>query len=227
MEKYMSVGNRILIYEPDKALGNTLMPILSKADGQFIWRDNSADTFALLRSAKINVAIISASPDADDSEMIDKIYSAARNTPFLVATRADEIDERIHGLNEGAADYLIRPFDANELLARIATVLRRRETTHERFARRGSILLDNETPRLGDGSTWTALSPTEHKVFSLLFGCADRPVSKLRLKNMLADGEGVSDNAIEVGIYRLRIKARSWGMCIKSYRGLGYALEDA
>lgn len=201
--------------------------MLSKADCEIVWCEHGEQAIRLLQNTRIDVAIISVSPETSSRMLFDQISRAAGAIPILVATHADEIEERIHGLNHGAADYLIRPYGAAELLARIATILRRRENLQDRFTRRGKVLLDKEIGRLGDGSTWTILSRTEHKVFSLLLGSEGRPVSKERLKTALADDGCITDNAVEVGIYRLRIKARPWGMRIKTYRGLGYLLEEA
>ena len=225
----MCAGYRILIFEPDAALGQALMTGLSTTGRTIVWCDKGAEATALLGRAKVDVAVVSLSSDGKGLELIDRIGETSGRTPipFLVATAADEIETRMLGLDRGAADYLIRPFTADELLARVSTVLRRRENSHGRFVRRGEIVLDRETWRFGDGLSWTALSPKERKVFSLLFGYGDRPVSKQRLRSALADEGCMTDNAIEVLIHRLRIKARSWGMHIQTHRGLGYALEDS
>ena len=217
---------RSLIYEPDAALGQALMDTLATTVGNFVWCQSAVQAITLLDGAKVDAAVVSLSRDGNGLEVIDKICEAADAIPFLVATSADELETRLLGLNRGAADYLIRPFAGDELLARVSTVLRRRENSQDRFVRRGHIVLDKETGRFGDGLSWTVLSPKERKVFSLLFGCGDRPVSKQRLKGALSDGDSISDNAVEVGIHRLRLKARSWGIRIQTYRGLGYVLED-
>lgn len=222
----MSVGYRTLIFEPDAAVGKTLAKALSTLDCSFVWCDQSAHAMALIDGAKIDVAVISLASGGSGLEIIDHLCKTASTVPFLLATPADELAARVLGLNRGAADYLIRPFSAEELLARVATVVHRRENSQERFIRRGQITLDRETGQFGDSSRWTVLSPTERKILSLLFGSGDRLVSKQRLKSALADGGSVSDNAIEVSIHRLRAKARSWGLRIRSYRRLGYILED-
>lgn len=221
----MSVGSRILIYEPNAASGQALMTRLATTGCNAVWCINGGDAIALIDDAMVDVAVVCLEGDGAGLEIIDQIGETASVIPFLVATPAQEIEARMIGLNRGAADYLVSPFDADELLARVSTTMLRREDPHKRFMWRGKIVLDRETGRFGDGTTWTALSPWELKVFSLLFGCGDRPVSKQRLRSALADKGCVTDNAIEVGIHRLRLKARSWGMLIQTYRGVGYILE--
>lgn len=222
----MSVGYRILIHEPDAELRQGLTNALSGTTCNLVWCDKYAEAVALLGSAEIDIAVVSLSPDGTGSRIVDQICRVASTIPFLVATPVDQLETRMLGLDRGAVDYLIWPYTADELLARVSTALRRREGSRERFVRRGQIVLDRETGRVGNGSTWTVLSPKESTVFSLLFGCGDRPVSKQRLRSALSEGGRITDNAIEVGIHRLRVKARSWGMQIETYRGVGYTLKD-
>lgn len=217
---------RILICEPDAAQGRALSPELCATACEVVCCASGAEAIALLGRERFDVAVISLASDGTGRVLLDRLSGAASTIPFLVATTAEDIEARIFGLDRGAVDYLVKPFRANELMTRVATVLKRREGARGRFLRRGDIVLDKETGRIGDGVTWTALSPTERKVVPMLFEDANRPVSKQRLRNALNDGRRVSDNAIEVVIHRLRIKARSWGMHIQTYRGLGYVLEE-
>lgn len=222
----MSVGYRILIYQPDAVSGQVLMSTLSATACKFVCCDSGDAAMAVLEGEKADVALAFLSSDGRGIDIVDRICESAAAIPCLVATPRDAMDTRILALDHGAVDYLIWPFNAEELLERVSTVLRRRETASGRFIRRGDIVLDREAGRIGDGMNWTVLSPTERKVFPILFGDLERPVSKQRLRNALADGGCMSDNAIEVLISRLRIKARTWGMQIQTYRGLGYILES-
>lgn len=220
------MGYRTLIYEPDEASGKALMRMLSTSDCGFVWCDTSTEAVAMLKGIKVDMAVVSLSPNGSGLDIIDHLCATGSTVPFLILTDANELETRVHGLNRGAVDYLIRPFTADELLTRVFTAMHRREKSNERFVRRGRIELDRESGQLGDGSRWTVLSPTEGKILSLLFGCGDRLLSKQRLKDVLADGGSISDNALEVSIHRLRIKVRSWGLRIRAFRRLGYVLED-
>lgn len=216
---------RILIFEPNASSGESLMKKLSAMNHcDAIWCSEEAQAMELLDGAKVDAAVLCLSPDGTGLEIIDQRRGDA-GIPCLIATQAHDIETRMLGLNRGAVDYLISPFNADELLARVWTVMVRREQADERFVRRGNVILDREVGRVGDGSKWTALSPWELKVFSLLFG-GDRPVSKQHLKSVLADRWCMTDNAIEVGIHRLRLKARACGMLIQTYGRAGYVLQD-
>jgi DNA-binding response OmpR family regulator len=115
----------------------------------------------------------------------------------------------------------------DELVLRVSTVLRRRTAQSGRIKLPGGLKLDMETGYLGDGAKWITLTPKERQAFSLLLEYGDQPTPKNRLKSAIADGKSVSDNALEVVIYRLRAKASHWGMNIRVYRSSGYVLEYA
>lgn len=223
----MSRAGRILLYVSNAALGQTPMTRLSSDACDIVWCNQESEGLALLRDKAVDAAVLCLSSGADDLEVLNRIADVAGDVPFLIATPAHETETRIRGLKRGAADYLVLPFGADELLDRVTTAMRRRDGFEERFLRHGKVVLDRETGRVGDGATWTVLSPSERKLFSMLFGSVDRPVSKQRLRTALADNGGLSDNAIEVGIHRLRVKARAFGMRIQTYRNTGYVLEEA
>ena len=223
---WADMGYRILFFDPNAAWGEALKQKISAMDCKVVWCSEEAQAIEQLHGVEVDVAVVCLTPDGTGLDILDQRRVAAGSIPVLIATHADDIVTRIAGLNRGAVDYLVSPFDADELLARVSTVMVRRETPSERFVRRGKIILDREAGRVGDGSNWTALSPWEMKVFSLLFGGGDRPVSKQHLKSVLADKWCMTDNAIEVGIHRLRLKARAWGMRIQTYGRAGYVLQD-
>lgn len=222
----MSDGYRILICAPEAVRGGALMSTRGVTDCEIVWCDGDDAAIAALDNGTADIALVYLPSDGHDLALLDRLCEAAPGIPLMVATSRDAIDVRILALNRGAVDYLIWPFNAGELLARVATVLRRREISSGRFIRRGDIVLDCEIGRIGDGLSWTTLSPTERKVFPILFGDLGRPVSKQRMRSALAEDGFVSNNAIEVLISRLRVKARAWGMQIQTYRGLGYTLES-
>ena len=217
---------RVLIFEPDAAQAAALAPELAATGCDFAWCSTWKQAARLLRSSRFDAVVACASAEGSAFEGFDQILRLADGIPLLISTRADELEERLHGLRRGAFDYLVRPYGATELVVRVMTGLRLRENARSSCVVRGKVILDRTTGRLGDGATWTILSPRESEVFSMLLGCRGQPVSKERLKSALYSDEAISDNAIEVGIYRLRSKTRPWGMHIRSHRGLGYSLEE-
>jgi DNA-binding response OmpR family regulator len=217
----MFAGNRILIFEPDEAS--------HRADAGFaspdcVWCADAAEAVARVAAGHVDAVVVCLAANGAGLDMLERI---GRAVPILIASPAEALEVRIAGLKLGARDYLIKPFGAAELMARVATVLHRRAAEQGSLRQLGDLQLDLQVGRIGDGARWTTLTPTECQAFSLLLEQAYRPVSKDRLKSVLTCDKGMSDNAIEVVIHRLRAKARTWNMRIRTYRGAGYALEPA
>lgn len=221
----MRTSYRILICESDAKSHQALKTGFGTDCDQFIWCNGSAEAIMLLGGGNIDAAIICLAADSSQLEVFDWIDKTGCDVPILIATTGKAIEMRILGLERGAADYLIKPFDMNELILRVSTVLRRRIGTSGRIKLRGGLKLDMKTGYLGDGAKWITLTPKERQAFSLLLEYGDQPTPKSQLKNAIADGKSVTDNALEVLIYRLRAKASQWGMNIRVYRSSGYVLE--
>jgi two-component system, OmpR family, response regulator len=218
-------SDRILIFDVDAVAGKALAAALAERG----WAAESCCTLAqaneLLDRSRIGVVLACLGMDGLGLELLDRVRAKSPALPALIATPAKDVKLRITGLKRGAADYLIRPFGVDELLARIATVQHRNATPPDGVIHRGGLMLDVETGRVGDGTHWTWLSPTERQAFALLLEQDEHPVTKNRLKDVLGTDGAISDNAIEVIIYRLRAKARDLGLNIRTYRGSGYMLE--
>jgi DNA-binding response OmpR family regulator len=221
----MNTGYRILICEPDAKSRRVLIAGLDLVGHEIVWCNTSAKAVDLLDGEKFDSAIICLQANSTELEVFDWIARTACDVPVLIATPPEAVGLRIQGLNRGAVDYLIKPFGANELLARVATVLCSRESVHGRYMRQHGLVLDMVTGYFGNGTKWIVLSPKERQAFSLLLEHEDRPVSKSRLKSALAGREQMTDNTLEVLIFRLRAKASQWGLNIRVYRGSGYVLE--
>jgi DNA-binding response OmpR family regulator len=221
----MRTSYRILICEPDAKSRQALKAGFGASPHKFVWCNGSAEALALLEAGNIDAAVICPAADGSQLEVFDWIDKSGCPIPILIATPGKAIEMRVRGLERGAVDYLIKPFDMNELVLRVSTVLHRRTSTSGRFMLRGGLKLDMETGYLGDGAKWITLTPKERQAFSLLLEYGDQPTPKNRLKNAIANGKSVTDNALEVVIYRLRAKASQWGMNIRAYRSSGYVLE--
>jgi DNA-binding response OmpR family regulator len=221
----MRTGYRILICEPDAKSRQVLKAGFGASPDKLVWCNSSAEALMLLAGGNIDVAILCLAADGSQLEVFDWIDKTGCDIPILIATPEKAIEMRIRGLERGAADYLVKPFDMDELLLRVTTVLRRRTGMTGRFTLPGGLKLDMETGYLGDGAKWITLSPKERQAFSVLLEYGGQPTPKSRLKKAVADGKSITDNALEVVIYRLRAKASQWGMNIRVYRGSGYVLE--
>lgn len=214
-----------MICEPDAKSRQELKAGFGPSPHKFIWCNGSAEATIFLEEGNIDAAIICLAAGGAQLEVFDWIDKTGCDIPILIATTGKAIELRVLGLERGAADYLVKPFDMDELVLRASTILRRRTGNSGRFTLRGGLKLDMETGYLGDGAKWITLTPKERQAFSLLLEYGNQPTPKSRLKNAVADGKSITDNALEVVIYRLRAKASQWGMNIRVYRSSGYVLE--
>ena len=146
-------------------------------------------------------------------------------TPVLVLTARNSTDERIAGLNAGADDYLGKPFDLNEVEARLRALVRRSQGTQDQV-QLGNLALDRQARRFSMNGKPLELPAREFEVLWELLTPAGRVVSKRTLSTKLSDLEDyLGDNALEAFISRLRKKLAGSGVQIRTLRGLGYLLE--
>ena len=146
-------------------------------------------------------------------------------TPVLVLTARDRTSERIAGLDAGADDYLGKPFDLDEVEARLRALVRRAQGTQDRTAA-GALVLDRHVRRFTLHGAPLVLPAREFEVLWELMTPPGRVVSKRTLSEKLSDfDETLGDNALEAFISRLRKKLAGSGAGIRTLRGLGYMLE--
>lgn len=147
-------------------------------------------------------------------------------TPVLVLTARNRTSERIEGLNAGADDYLGKPFDLDELEARLRALVRRSQGTGEQV-RIGALALDRRARRILLRGEPLQLPAREFEVLWELMTPAGRVVSKRELSGKLSEvGELLTGNALEAFISRLRRRLGEAGVQIRTLRGLGYVLEE-
>jgi DNA-binding response OmpR family regulator len=221
----MRTGYRILICEPDAKSRQALKAGFGTNLHKFVWCNSGDEAIQLLEAGNIDAAVICLAADGLQFEVFDWIDQSGCTVPVLIATPGKAIEMRICGLERGAVDYLVKPFDMDEVILRVSTVLHRRAGTAKQLKLPGGLKLDMKTGYLGNGKKWITLTPKERQAFSLLLEYGDQPTPKSQLKDAIANGKTVSDNALEVVIYRLRAKASQWGMNIRVYRSSGYVLE--
>jgi DNA-binding response OmpR family regulator len=149
------------------------------------------------------------------------------HTPVLVLTARDRTEERIAGLDAGADDYLGKPFDLNEVEARLRALVRRAQGADDRVEL-GRLVLDRKARRfMLAGESWD-LPAREFEVLWELLTPPGRVVSKRQLADKLSEADAaLGDNALEAFISRLRKKLLCSGVSIRTLRGLGYVLEES
>lgn len=218
------IAMRILLIEDDAALGEAVRDHLAGLAHAVDWERELAAAEAALRAVPYDLLLLDLGlPDGSGLDFLEQLRARGDVTPVIVLTARDGIAERITGLEAGADDYLVKPFDLGELAARVAAVARRYAGDPNPLLEIGPLLIDRGrriVTRAGEPVTLSA------REWALLEALALRPgavVSKERLEELLYPmGEEVESNAVEVAVSRLRKKLGAER--IETVRGLGYRL---
>jgi DNA-binding response OmpR family regulator len=145
----------------------------------------------------------------------------------MILTARDALSDRVHGLDLGADDYMIKPFELPELLARLRALLRRSQAATSAVLSFGPLELDTANRRATLGGETLDLGPREWTVMEYLLINAPKPASKEKLLHALTGWDKeITPNAVEVYISRLRGKLEPHGLALRSIRGFGYRLEQ-
>ncbi len=220
---------RILLVEDDPALARGLAAGL-KSDGHGV--DVAADGEAALAAARDEpFALITLDLGLPDMSGLDVLRTLRRDgtkTPILILTARDALEDRIRGLDLGADDYLVKPFEPSELSARIRALLRRTQGDASPELRIGALVIDHTGATARVGNRVLDLRRREWALLDRLSARVGKVVTKDRLTaEMFGFDEPVAPNAIEVYVGRLRRKLEPDGPEIRTIRGLGYMLIDA
>ncbi len=165
-------------------------------------------------------------PKMGGLEVLRRLRARQSHLPVLILTALDGVSDRVRGLDLGADDYLAKPFDLNELEARVRALTRRGAAGVSGVLRHGELSYDQPGRRTELRGKPLDLSARETGLLEILLLRVGRIVSKEQLVEHLCEwGEEVSTNAIEVYVHRLRKKLESGGVRIVTVRGLGYCLE--
>jgi two-component system response regulator QseB len=218
---------RILLAEDDAMLGEALAAGLRQEGYVVDWvRDGIAAETALRCGSYRAVLLDLGLPLKSGLDVLRHIRAQADFTPALIATARDGISERIEGLDAGADDYVVKPFDLHEVSARIRAVTRRHTGRPSVVVRHGDLLLDPAARTVTLGGVAVDLSSKEFNVLRALLDARGTVVTRGQLEDALYGwGEEVESNAVEVHVHHLRRKLGS--NLIRTVRGSGYCIRDA
>ena len=184
-----------------------------------------ADTF-LQGDANDLVVLDINLPRLDGLSVLRNLRARGDVRPVLLLTAQGDVEARVTGLDAGADDYLTKPFDMDELEARIRAMLRRRAQDIETTLAFGPLRLDAQSRSVRAGATPLDLPRRELSVIAALMRSDGRVVAKSDLiEQVYGTGADVEESAIEVHVSRLRKRLRTHGVDIRAQRGLGYRLE--
>jgi two-component system OmpR family response regulator len=165
-------------------------------------------------------------PGIDGLTLLKQMRQRGDIRPVILLTARAETEDRVIGLDAGADDYLIKPFEMAELEARVRALLRRRKIPQQQFQQIGSLRYDVAGRQLFDGEVEIDLPRREMSVFECLFAANGRLVSKSTLlDHVYGVGTDVADTVVEVYVSRLRRRLTPYDVQIKTQRGLGYQLS--
>lgn len=213
---------RLLLAEDDPMIGASIQRGLRQEGHAVDWvRDGVAAELALASGSHDLLLLDLGLPRKSGLEVLADLRRQPRALPVLILTARDAVAERIQGLDAGADDYLVKPFDLDELAARIRAVLRRRSGQAAPALTSGALALDPATHEVRLGEARIALSAREFSLLHALLEQPGVPLSRARLEERLYGwGEEVGSNAVEVHIHALRRKlGAEW---IRNVRGVGY-----
>jgi len=217
---------RLLLVEDDSMIGESIRRGL-RDDGYTVdWvQDGRAAEVAIETEPYALVLLDLGLPRKDGLAVLASLRARHHRVPVLVITARDAVPDRIKGLDLGADDYLVKPFDLDELAARIRAVLRRHEGRAEPLLAFGGLTLDPATHSLKQRGRDVPVSARE---FALLAALLERPgatLSRAQLEERLYGwGEEVASNSIEVHVHNLRKKLGEGA--IRTVRGVGYSIAD-
>jgi len=214
---------RLLLLEDDDILGEALKDYL-QAEGHVVdWFTRLADAQAVANEPYDALLIDWQLPDGSGLEWLVRLRKERVTTPALVLTARDLLSQRIEGLDSGADDYLVKPFDPAELVARIRSVRRRRAAHGVPRLRFGSVEVDLSTSTAYLRGSKVDLTAREWALLDALVNRAGRIVAKRDLESLLTgfDSE-INSNALEVHIFKLRRKLGAG--IVETVRGRGYRM---
>lgn len=221
---------RALVIEDDAGIASGLRHALTQAGYATDVCDSVAAGTGLLCAERYDVVLLDLGlPDGDGRAVLQRLRArhataesgTAPHTPVIIMTARDAVEERIAGLDSGADDYLVKPFDVNELLARLRAVQRRMAGRASPTLSHGALELDPAARVVTLLGVPVALGVREFDLLHTLLQASPRVMSKAQLEAALYPlGEGLESNAIEVHVHHLRRKLGDG--VIHTLRGVGY-----
>ena len=215
---------KILLVEDDRLLGDGIRAGLQQAGFAVDWaQDGRAAELALSGEAYDAVVLDLGLPRLSGMEVLARTRAVRNPVPVLILTARDTVPDRIAGLDAGADDYLVKPFDLGELQARLRALIRRGQRQAEPLLAHGALRLDPAGRSVSWEGKPVELSAREYAVLHTLLLNAGRVLSKAQLEEKLYGwGEEIESNAVEVFVHHLRRKLSP--ELIRTVRGVGYLI---
>jgi len=218
---------QILLVEDDVLLADGLRTALRREGFTVNVVATGAAALSTFRADKPELVILDLGlPDMDGLKVLEKLRAGDKQLPVLVLTARDTIGDKVSGLDLGADDYLVKPFEMPELLARLRVLERRTTSSLTSTISIGPVVLDTLAQKVCLDGVELELPRREYMLLKALMENPGRILSRDTLeKRLYGWGEELASNAIEVHIHHLRKKIRT--DLIKTVRGVGYTVSKA
>ncbi|MCU7906061.1 MAG: response regulator transcription factor [Candidatus Thiodiazotropha sp. (ex Epidulcina cf. delphinae)] len=215
----------LLLVEDDEMLGDGIRTVLVRRGLQTDWVRDGLSAMQSLKNVSYDVLLLDLNiPWLSGLEVLARLRSAGNQIPVLVLTARSEVVDRVQALDSGADDYLVKPFDIDELCARIRALHRRYSGEEAEMLRHGDLMLDPSAHTVTIQNSKVSLSVKEFDILHSLMENMGRVMSRRKLSEKLycLDND-VESNTIEVHIHHLRKKLGDHP--IRTVRGVGYVIE--
>ncbi len=215
---------RILLVEDDELLGAGIHDTLTRARYAVEWVRSGAHALAALEHGFDAVILDLGLPGMDGLDVLRRARAAGSTTPVLVLSARDSPGQRVEGLDAGADDYLTKPFDVEELLARVRVLQRRLRGAASNLLQHGSLELDPASFSVVHEGRPVALQRREFMLLQKLLAAAGQVHTRAQLEESLYGWDGsVESNALDVHVHNLRKKL--YPGVIRTVRGIGYVAD--
>lgn len=219
---------RVILVEDNHGLARGIENALKDHGHALDHLDNGLEADVYLARETADVVVVDIHlPGLSGLDLVRRLRARGSTVPVLILTARGKTTERVAGLDAGADDYLVKPFDMDELFARLRALSRRRPAVAPQRESVGGLVYDREQRVVILGDENLGLPRRELALFELLLENRGRLIEKDRIADALyGTGATVESNAIELLVSRLRRKLDGSGVAIRTARGLGYMLDD-
>jgi two-component system response regulator MprA len=222
---------RLLIVDDERAVRNSLRRAFTLAGYEVTEAEDGTQALAALeRSSPDAVVLDVLMPDVDGLEVCRRMRAAGDRTPVLMLTARETVADRVAGLDAGADDYLVKPFDLDELLARMRALLRRSSNGDVTLLRFGDITLDSGAREATRGGRHISLTRTEYSLLELFIRNPGQVLTRAQIYQRVWEYDfGPLSNSLNVyiGYLRRKLEAQGEPRVIHTVRGMGYVLRDS
>jgi len=216
---------KLLVVEDDLDLGDAIARMLQTRGFEVTRCAHGLEAVVMARRCNFDAILLDLNlPDKEGIEVLRTLRDAGNRVPVLVMTARTTVHERILGLNEGADDYLTKPFDIEELAARLKALVRRAYGSAEMVC--AMLRLDSASGVVYRGPTPLEVSAREMALLKVLLARPGQAVTKDELHRAVFGDDAVNPDAVEVLVHRLRKRIQGSGAQLVTLRGVGYLIID-